>query len=368
MTKGKILNWVIILVVIIAIALIVVFWPKQKPAEEIIKIGVSLPLTGPAANLGNWVLQGIKIAQDEEKFDIDVQDDQCLGNLALTAFNNLKFNNRKFIIGPLCNAASIPVSKEAENNKIVMITVGVSTKAIREAGDYSFTILPSIESQTKKLAEYLIKRGINKVSIVYIQDEYGKENEETFVANFREKGEIINQEGFERSNSDFRGILTKIKQDNSGAIVIVAYSPNYINLINQISELRINKPIFSVSNIQDPNIIKSTNNLTEGIIYTYPQMSNSKSLQAFIQKYNKKFGKDETALPMYVGAGYDAAKIMIAAINLCKKDTTCIKNKILEIKNYSGVNGTISIDEQGNAIMPIELRIIKNGQFVPLEE
>ena len=143
-----------------------------------INIGVSLPLTGAASHLGGWALQGMEIAKDEDVLEYSIQDDQCQGQAAVNSFNALKEN--RFILGPLCNAASIPASKLAEEYHVVMITVGVSTRAIREAGDFSFTILPSIGLQTKALAEHMEDNGIGSVSVVYVNDEYGVENKETF--------------------------------------------------------------------------------------------------------------------------------------------------------------------------------------------
>ncbi|MBI2579975.1 MAG: hypothetical protein HYW27_03670 [Candidatus Aenigmarchaeota archaeon] len=44
-----------------------------------------------------------------------------------------------------------------------------------------------------------------------------------------------------------------------------------------------------------------------------------------------------------------------------------MKDELLEVKGYRGVNGIISIDENGNSRMPIELRIVRNGTFMKYE-
>jgi ABC-type branched-subunit amino acid transport system substrate-binding protein len=51
--------------------------------------------------------------------------------------------------------AVLPISPLAEDDKTVMITLGVSTKSIRESGDYIFTLLPSVDSQSIKMSEFL---------------------------------------------------------------------------------------------------------------------------------------------------------------------------------------------------------------------
>ena len=364
-TSIKILIGIIILALIVIVFSFSRYNGNAVNEQNKIKIGVMIPLTGTGAQFGEWDMQGIKIAQDEENFDTVIQDDQCLGSGGINAYNQLKIENIKYMVGSPCNAASIPAAKLAENDKTIMITFGVSTEALRKSGEYIFTLLPSIDSQSVKLSEFLEKNNYTSISILYLNNEYGVENKETLIKDY--KGEVKTIEAFDNNDKDFRSALSKMKNDGSQGIVIIGYATHYVNIINQITELKIDKQLFSGLTVQDPTVISATKNLPISIIYTYPQSSESRELDNFIQKYNKKYNTDVESLPIHVGAGYDSVKILISKIRECNNEknesTDCVKNKLLEVKDYKGVNGLISFDSDGNVVMPTEIREIKNGEF-----
>jgi branched-chain amino acid transport system substrate-binding protein len=335
-----------------------------------VKIGVIQPVTGLTSTFGQWVVQGVEIAAGEEGFEYVLQDDQCISQNGIDAYNSLKAVGIKYVIGPLCNAVSIPVASIAEEDKIVLITTGVGARGIMFAGDYSFTVLPPTLIQTKRLSDYLLSKGITKISILHINDEFGAENKETFEYAFSNKGEIVNVEKFQRTDSDFRAQLSKLKSDGSAVVIIFSYNPsNTINILKQYKELEIKKPVFGALVVQESSVINAAKDLGIEIIYPYPQVSDSYELKSFVEKYNKKFGKNESSLSVYVGAGYDAAKLLAKIIRLCGNNARCVKDELLRIKDYPGVNGPLTIDKEGNpSSVPIEMRIIKDGKFVRLEE
>jgi len=294
---------------------------------------VIVPLSGGAANLGEWALRGATIAKNEinegggikgKPLEIIVEDDQCDGKLALTAFEKLtSTNDISVIVGPLCNAAALPVATPAKAKSVPIIAIGVTTESVRNSGEFTFTMLPPIESQTQKLAQFILDElSITSVSIVYVEDEYGKENESTFKEHFGQlSGGLTSSYSFQRAETDFRSILLKIKNEPTEAIFIIGYSPNFINMLKQIKEMGIQKKIISVSNIQDPKIIESIPAEIEGIYYTYPELS-SENISYLKESYG------EADMPIYVVAGYEAVKQAAAAVAECKTDPLCIRNKL----------------------------------------
>ena len=61
---------------------------------------------------------------------------------------------------------------------------------------------------------------------------------------------------------------------------------------------------------------------------------------------------------------YDAGMIMFDAIKRAgSTDPDKIRNEIAKTKDYSGVTGKISINDQRNAIKPAVILEIKGGQF-----
>lgn len=64
---------------------------------------------------------------------------------------------------------------------------------------------------------------------------------------------------------------------------------------------------------------------------------------------------------------YDGTYIIANALKKCGEDTTCIK-KELYATEYNGVTGKVTFDKNSDPIIPIVIKTIKNGKFVPYEE
>ena len=59
---------------------------------------------------------------------------------------------------------------------------------------------------------------------------------------------------------------------NSGAdaFFIAAYGEHFVNIARRMSELGINKPLYGIHSVEDPDIAKEVGHLVDGIIYPYP--------------------------------------------------------------------------------------------------
>ncbi len=347
-----------VVVILLVLTVVLLSLGNIRETSNPNQIGAIIPLTGGAANLGEWALRGATIAKNEINEDggikgmpleIIVEDDQCDGKLALTAFEKLtSTNNISVIVGPLCNAAVLPVATPAKAKGIPIIAIGVTTESVRNSGEFTFTMLPPIESQTQKLAQFILDElSITSASIIYAEDEYGKENETTFKEHFEQLGgEITSSYSFQKTTTDFRSILLKIKNEPTESILIAGYSPNFINILKQIKEMGIQKKIISVSNIQDPKIIESIPAEIEGVYYTYPELSSEN-----ISYLKESYGEED--LPIYVVAGYEAVKQAAVAIAECKTDSLCIRNKL-----------NASLKELPYKII---IKTIKDGKFLKYE-
>ena len=154
------------LVILLALIIVLLSLGNTRETSNPNRIGVIVPLSGGAANLGEWALRGATIAKNEinegggikgKPLEIIVEDDQCDGKLALTAFEKLtSTNDISVIVGPLCNAAALPVATPAKAKSVPIIAIGVTTESVRNSGEFTFTMLPPIESQTQKLAQFII--------------------------------------------------------------------------------------------------------------------------------------------------------------------------------------------------------------------
>src|SRR3989344_8827560 len=119
----------------------------RASTKETIKIGVVLPLTGPSADGGNYVKNGLLLAQDELNNDQDLayhyellfQDSMYDPKTAVSAVRKLIDSDQvKYIVGAQGSSETLAITPIAEENKVILITPGSQSDKISQAGDYIF--------------------------------------------------------------------------------------------------------------------------------------------------------------------------------------------------------------------------------------
>ena len=81
--------------------------------------------------------------------------------------------------------------------------------------------------------------------------------------------------------------------------------------------------------------------------------------------YRARYGQTPGAL---AGLGYDAAQILFDAIRRAgSTDPTAIRDALAETKNFAGVTGVTTLDENRNAVKPAVVLQISDGKLAYVE-
>ena len=155
----------------------VIFFPSLSFGKEI-KIGVILPLTGPAGKYGKWARDGIELAVEEiRKTDpslkVIFEDNEGNPSKGVSAFLKLvKADKVPVVMDLILSQVALAVAPVAERNKVVMLSIGASAEKLKYAGDYVFRIRESSREHSRKAAEYALR--ITKVAgVIFLNAENG---------------------------------------------------------------------------------------------------------------------------------------------------------------------------------------------------
>jgi len=366
---------IVIGIIIMIISVLLVIFYKPGPRETV-KIGVILPLSGkvagPGQDLANALELGLEdINKERSVIKLVYEDSQCDPQKAVTAYNSLvKVKGTKIIIGAFCSSSTLAIAPLAEQDKVILISPASSAESISEAGDYIFRNHTKDSDEAKKLADFVVSRYKNLAIMYSISNDAIAQREKYFSEEFQKKGGVTKERiTFTDDQRDFRTDLAKIKQkeEEIDAIYVLAYTvANQSAIIKQMKELGIQKQIIGDKSWATSELLDAVGDLVEGVVYTEAEFRRSTSPE-FWGKFKERFKKEP---PSWAAEGYDILMILTQIIfdKKCSTDTICIKDKLYKVKNYPGVAGNTSFDENGDAIKEIILKIIKNGQFVPYEE
>ncbi|PIN74535.1 hypothetical protein COV18_06555 [Candidatus Woesearchaeota archaeon CG10_big_fil_rev_8_21_14_0_10_37_12] len=341
--------------------------------EEKIKIGVSAPYTEFAAVTGKWVNRGIELAlerlseEERNKIELIYEDDKCNPTEGITVAQKLlDFNELDFILGPFCaTVVSATMDYYEQNNAIYLIT-GLGIDNYVNQGKYGFVLLGEVKELMKSLAKHSYSQGDKHIGIIYLDDDYGRENAKYFEQYFTDLGgAITTQENFPAGEKDFRTQLTKIKATQPDAIMIIALGPPIVNMLKQLEEIGFKGNKYGIRNAEDTEVITAAGELIEGIIFpsTFDPVDTQVE-QWFAQRYLEKYNEPHEAV---AANAFDSFNILLDAINACGQEVECVRGYILNVKDYQGASGTFSVNEKGTATRNIKIRTVVDGKLMFLE-
>jgi len=367
-----------IIIIIVIIVLVIIFY--KPTSKETIKIGAILPLSGSNSVYGELSRRGIDIAVEEinanGEVDSDVlkviyEDSQSKSEPAIAAFNKLvSIDNVKIVLTEVSSVA-LAISPLANENKVIQMDIGSTTPKYASKDDYTFRTSINAYFFAEAMSRKLLDKDIKKLAILYINNDWGIGYKDKFKESFIKEGEILIEENFLPDSLDFRTQITKIKEKNFPAMLLISHIKETSRLLNQIKELGLNVSIYSdVYSVENQEIIDIAKEAAEGIIYIAPKFDTERKDRTF-QDYKEAYQKKFNEIPESLSAqAYDAIKILVKAIKQCNysDNTTCLKDELYKVKNFSGVSGNITFNKYGEIEdKPVMFKIIKNGEFVPYE-
>lgn len=365
--------WIGGLAVVLIAALVIVSVTTIR--HENVVIGAILPLTGDVASYGVAIRQGIEIAIDKvnqgggvsgKSISVLCEDDRADPKEGVAAARKLiSINGVEVIIGAVPSSVTLAIAPVAETAKIVLISPASSSPKITNAGDYVFRNYPSDELEGSLVAEFALKHNFSTAAILTINNDYGMGLNRVFNATYAGTGgRVVFNETFSEGTSDFRSLLAKVKGNEPNCIFVVGYSKELGTLIKQAREMGITSQFLSTVNFYDIQSIITGGTAVEGVIFSSPVFdatSREANVQEFVTAFKKRFGKEPD---VWSAHGYDALLLVVDAMRSKGTSSEEVRRGLYGIKDFPGVSGKTTFDNNGDVIKEARFLTVKNGEFV----
>ena len=349
---------------------------KKQPETKEIKIGAVLPLTGPAAQYGKWIQEALELGKEEinisggingKELEIIYEDDQANPAFAANAMRKLVNQDKvQLVFGSWASSCVLAQAPIAEQTHTVLMAEAISPK-IRNAGDYVFRIQPDARYYLKKFVPFIYSNlGIRRISILYVNNDFGLDQAEVFKNEFKALGgDILSKDGFEQGATDFKTELTKVKSKNPEAIFCPAYTEIAI-VLKQAKELGMHQQFLASVPFENPDILNAAGNAAEGVIY--PHHFNFDSTEPLVQEYQKKYlAKYGRKSEGFAALAYDGIHIIAHVLKTCDARPAFIKDTLYKVKNFPGVTGMTTFDDHGDVLKEIIIKTVSDRRFVKYE-
>ena len=364
--------------VIMIVAGFAFFQSCNKAGTDEILIGEYASLTGSEATFGQSSHNGLVLAVEEtnnsggllgKKIKLVTEDNQGKPSETQTVVQKL-INRDKVVavIGEVASSRSKAGAPICQTSKIPMITPASTNPEVTTIGDYIFRVCFIDPFQATVMSKFALNSmKVKRVALLIDQkNAYSTGLADNFKKVFTEMGgEIVEEQKYSNGDKDFKAQLTAIKAKNPEAVFIPGYYTD-VNLISiQAREIGLTVPLFGSDGWESEKLTEGkAKDALEGSFFSTHVSSDDPSpqIQGYIKKYREKYGKEPDAMSFLA---YDAGMILFDAIR--KSGSTegeKIKNRLAKTKDYQGVTGVITINDQRNAVKPAVVLEVKNGKFV----
>ncbi len=357
--------------------LFLLFSSCNKGAGDKILIGEYGSLTGTEATFGISASNGLKLAVDEinnsggllnKQIEIKTYDDQGKPSEAATVVQKLITKDEVCaIIGEVASSRSIAGAQICQQNNMPMVTPASTNPEVTRIGNNIFRVCFIDPFQATVLSKFAINTlKINKVAVLKdLKNAYSTGLSDFFVKEFASMGgEVIEVQSYQSGDKDFKAQLTAIKSKNPEAIFIPGYYTEVGLIAIQAREIGITIPLFGGDGWESEKLTEGkAKDALEGCFFsTHVSAENpDPAIQNFIKKYQEKFNSMPDAMSFLA---YDAGLILFDAIKRAgSTDAARIREELAKTKDFAGVTGKITINDERNAIKPAVILEIKGGQF-----
>lgn len=334
-------------------------------AQEKVKVGIMLTLSGPSAVLGQQARNGFELAVKDlggklggRPAELIVVDDELKPDVAVTKVKGLvERDGVDFVVGPIFSNVLLAIFKPVMESKAILISpnAGPSTFAGKECSANFFVTSYQNDQVHQVLGKVAQERGYKRVYLLAPNYQAGKDAMAGFKRDF--KGEVIEESFVPLNNMDFQGELAKIATLKPDAIFVFMPGGMGVNLVKQFRQAGLAETIpFLSAFTVDESTLPAQQDAAVGLLggaNWAPNLDNPQN-KKFVAEYEAAY----KAVPgSYAFQAYDAAMLIDSAMKATKGDTSnkAALSAALRKAEFTSLRGAFKFSANGYPIQDFYL-------------
>jgi branched-chain amino acid transport system substrate-binding protein len=353
-------------------------------AQETVKIGLILPLTGPfASNTGRQIENSIKAYMAlngdtvaGKKIELIIKDDASTADTTKRLAQELVVNDKVHILAgfgltPLALAAA-PVADEA---KIPMIVMAAATSMVTEKSNFIVRTSFPATSPVPALAEWASKNNIKKTISMVADFAPGHDIEKGWDEFFvKSGGQVLEKVRIPLRNPDFAPFLQRVQDTKPDALFVFTPAGMGAQFMKQYVERGMDKSgikLIATGDVTDDEVLNGMGDVALGVINSHHYSAHHQSPEN--TKYREAYAKQTNGgRPNFMGVGgYDGIHLIFEALKKTggKTDGAALVEAMKGMK-WTSPRGPMEIDAATrDVIHNIYIREVKrvDGQLYNVE-
>src|SRR5262245_16094631 len=344
----------------ILLGVLVIGAPWPSVAEQPIRVGASISITGRDAVQGGYVREGYLLCQKHvndrggllgRPIQFVIQDDGSDGQAAIRIYEKLITEDKvDAVMGPYGSPITEAVADVTEKHRKLMVAPVAGTTAIWEKGRrYLIMVLSPLEAATEGTIDLAARNGLKTIGVIGALARPAIAKGALEAA--RKKGlEVVVDEMFPIGTTDFSAILDKVKAVKPDVLVVGAPAADAIAITRQMREQDVNVKMYDVTpGGAFPDFREALGKTSEFVFAGSPwgpDLPYPGNLE-FVAAYQKEFTRAPSSNS---AASYAGCQLFVDAVKRAGSlDSDRIREEILRLKTKT-VFGDFAVDERGYQI------------------
>ena len=303
-------------------------------AEDTVKVGVVIPLTGGFQSNGRQISAAIKTfvatrgdTAGGKKVELIVKDDASAADNSLRLAQELVTNDKVSILTGFGNTpAALSVAQLSKRAKIPQVIMVAATSSIMNASPYMLRTSWTIPQVASIIGKWAPENGAKK--FVSIVSDYGpgadaeKWFQQTIEAN---GGTVISKLKVPLANPDFAPFLQRAADEKPEALFVFVPTGAGAAFMKQFVERGLDKSgikVIAMADVTDDDLLNNMGDPTIGVVTggSYSASHDSAENKAFVEAFKK--ANDGMRPNMVAVAAWDALDLIYKTLDKTKGDAT----------------------------------------------
>ncbi|MEW2359320.1 ABC transporter substrate-binding protein [Spirillospora sp. NPDC029432] len=355
-------------------------------SDDPIKVGLIVSLTGNYAPLGSEDKKAVELAVEQlnakggvlgRKVEIVFRDDKTQPDQAVLALNAIK-RDVDAVIGPVFSNSALAAEPIAQREKIPYLSLAPATEQVEPIKSYVF-VTPALSADyAERYLQYFQHRKITKIAVAHdSKSGYAVAGHKSTLAMAAKYGvQIVKDEAYETTTSDFSPIFTRIRDSGAQAFLFWGTGAPGVTVTKQYVASGLKVPLMLTASQASTLWLKPVGAASEGITVQsaigvvgdhLPAGPQKQVIDQLAGPYKQKHGY---APPQFAQDGYSAALLLFEALRKANSTDGEKVQKALESMDLVTPNGRFRYsptDHSGLGPEYISVNTVKNGQFIPTD-
>jgi len=344
--------------------------------DEPIKIGVMQALSGDMSLQGRELSQCSEMAMEDRggellghPIELQIEDSQCSAEGGTTAALKMAADPQIVgIIGPSCSGAAASAMRVVSEAGLVMLSGSSSAPSLTSVGgepggDWQPGFFRTTQNDAqvgRSAATFSFQElDVTKAATVNDGDPYTQGLTDTFEQVFTALGgAVVLATTVNKGDTDMRPVLSAVAASGAELLFLPVFrmEGDYLVLQGREVEGLEKVTLMTAEGLYFEAFVQAVGEAGVGMYFTAPFMLQGPAYDAFVSRYEAKYGEPPASTPYHAHV-YDAANLLFNAIEAVAVEgddgtlhigRQALRNALYATSGFQGLTGSLTCDEYGD--------------------